>query len=70
MTESQIITLTCENQDCNKITNKIKVFEEYATDLRRIIKNSNNYCLECHQEIKERERRIIKETGEIKGFKL
>ena len=67
MTESQIVTLICEEVEC-QITLKVKAFDYYAENLKRITKYSNIYCLECYQKKKDNERRLIKETGKIKGF--
>lgn len=68
MTEHQTLTLICHN--CKEITNQIKVYDYYTTDFKRIWENSTNYCLECYQKQKETQKRIIKESGEIKGFKI
>ncbi|CFW93306.1 protein of unknown function [endosymbiont DhMRE of Dentiscutata heterogama] len=68
MTNSQLITFTCET--CEKITNRIKVYEYYKDDLKRIMGHSNNYCQDCYQTQVEQNKVIVKNTGEIKGFKL
>ena len=68
MTDSQVVTLICQN--CKQITNQIEVYEYYTTEFKRILENSTNYCLECYQKQKETQQRMIKETGEIKGFRI